>query len=122
MANPKNNGNMNQLVWKDRLRTVRTVWRWVYRLRSIFLALPVFITSVVMAIYNLVKLPEIVSVNLGDFAQSITRGVAVMGPFALTIACLFLMFISKRVLYPWLISVFSLVLPFLFLFSSAFPG
>ena len=68
MANPKNNGNMNQLVWKDRLRTVRTVWRWVYRLRSIFLALPVFITSVVMAIYNLVKLPEIVSVNLGDFA------------------------------------------------------
>ena len=106
------------------LRVIRDIWRWAYRLRSILLAFPVVVTAVIMAIYNMTKLPEIVGINIqsnGEYAMAITRGVAVMGPLALTSVCLLLMFCSKKVLYPWLISLFSLVLPLLFLFTSTFP-
>lgn len=109
--------------WENKLSGLRTVWKWVYRLRSIVLAMPVLITSVVLAIYNFVNLPEIIGINVqatGEYTQAITRGVAVMGPFALTAVCLLLMFCSKRVLYPWLISVFSLALPFVFMLTSSF--
>ena len=104
-------------------QTLRVSWSWIYRLRSVVLAIPVLIASIVLALYNMKNLPEIIGLNMqanGEYTQAITRGVAVMGPFALTFVCLFLMFCSKRVLYPWLISVFSLVLPLVFLFTSAF--
>ncbi|MBR2311526.1 MAG: hypothetical protein IKA47_13530 [Oscillospiraceae bacterium] len=103
---------------------VKSIWGWVYRLRSILLAIPVLVASVVLAVVNMSKLPEIVGLNMqsnGEYATAITRGVAVMGPFALTAICLLLMFCSKKVLYPWLISIFSLALPLLFLFTSTFP-
>lgn len=106
------------------LYSLRNVWRWIFRLRSILLAFPVVVTAVIMAIYNLTNLPEIVGLNMqsnGEYAMVITRAVAVMGPLALTAVCLLLMFCSKKVLYPWLISVFSLTLPLLFLFTSTFP-
>ena len=109
--------------WKEKLRGLRTVWRWVYRLRSVVLAVPVLITAVILAIYNMANLPEIIGINIqanGEVTQAITRGVAVMGPLALTAVCLLLMFCSKKMLYPWLISVFSLALPLVFLFISAF--
>lgn len=119
MANKKNTaGN-----WEDKLRSLRTVWRWIYRLRSVVLAIPVLIAAIVLAIHNMANLPEIIALNMqanGEYTQAIARGVAVMGPLALTLVCLFLMFCSKRVLYPWLISLFSLVLPLVFLFTSAF--
>lgn len=114
----KNAGN-----WDNRLGSLRTLWGWVYRLRSVVLAIPVLVAAIVLAIYNTAHLPEVIGLNLqanGEYAQTITRGVAVMGPLALTAVCLLLMFCSKRVLYPWLISVFSLVLPLVFLFTSAF--
>ena len=102
----------------------KNFFSWVYRLRSILLAIPVLVASVVLAVINMGKLPEIVGLNMqsnGEYATAITRGVAVMGPFALTAICLLLMFCSKKVLYPWLISLFSLALPLLFLFTSTFP-
>lgn len=117
---PKNRGTNGS----NFLQSLQGIWRWAYRLRSILLAFPVVVTAVVMAIYNMTKLPEIVGINLqsnGEYAMVITRGVAVMGPLALTAVCLLLMFCSKRVLYPWLISLFSLALPLLFLFTSTFP-
>ena len=98
---------------------------WIYRPRSILLAIPVLVASVVLAVVNMSKLPEIVGLNMqsnGEYATAITRGVAVMGPFALTAICLLLMFCSKKVLYPWLISLFSLVLPLLILFTNSFAG
>lgn len=111
--------NHNQFLY-----SLRNVWRWIFRLRSILLAFPVVVTAIIMAIYNLTNLPEIVGINMqsnGEYAMVVTRAVAVMGPLALTAVCLLLMFCSKKVLYPWLISVFSLVLPLLFLFTSTFP-
>jgi len=109
---------------KESGNKVKSIWGWVYRLRSILLAIPVLVASVVLAVVNMSKLPEIVGLNMqsnGEYATAITRGVAVMGPFALTAICLLLMFCSKKVLYPWLISIFSLALPLLFLFTSTFP-
>lgn len=117
-SNKKNAAN-----WEDRMRGLRTIWRWVYRLRSLVLAIPVVLAAVFMAIYNMANLPDIIALNMqanGEYTQAITRGVAVMGPFALTLVCVFLMFCSKRVLYPWLISVFSLALPLVFMFTSSF--
>ena len=124
MANIKDKPRKQGVDWYRVLQVARDIWRWVYRLRSILLAFPVVVTAVIMAIYNMTKLPEIVGINMqsnGEYAMAITRGVAVMGPLALTAVCLLLMFCSKRVLYPWLISVFSLALPLLFLFTSTFP-
>lgn len=114
----KNSSNLS-----NNLRSIRTVWRWIYRLRSIVLAIPVLLAAVFLAIYNMANLPDVIGLNRlanGEYVQVITRGVAVMGPFALTAVCLLLMFCSKRVLYPWLISVFSLALPLVFLFTSMF--
>ena len=124
MASVRETATQTERKHSQFLYSLRNVWRWVYRLRSILLAFPVVVTAVVMAIYNLTNLPEIVGINMqsnGEYAMVVTRAVAVMGPLALTAVCLLLMFCSKKVLYPWLISLFSLVLPLLFLFITTFP-
>jgi len=48
--------------------------------------------------------------------------VAVMGPLALTALCLVMVFCSKRVVYPWLISIFSLVIPIVIWITNVFPA
>lgn len=106
-------------------RVLLETCRWLYKLRSIFLAIPVFFAAVSFAIHNQQCLPEYVGINLlatGEFAQMVGRSVAVMGPLAITMGCLVLMFCSRRVLYPWLISVFSLALPWLIYFINMYPA
>ena len=44
-----------------------------------------------------------------------------MGPLALTIGCLVLMFCSRKAMYSWAISIFTLALPLLLLLSNAYP-
>ena len=117
------NVNKKEFDWDKVWHICREIGGWIYRLRSVLLALPVLITAVILAVNNSMKLPEIVGLNMqanGEFATAITRSVAVMGPLALTAVCLLMMFCSKKVLYPWLISLFSLALPLLFLFTSTF--
>ena len=78
------------------------------------MAIPVFVCALALAIRNLALLPEWVGVNMlatGEYQWLVSRGAAVLIPFALTVACLILVLCSKKTLYPWLISVFSLVLP-----------
>ena len=101
------------------------VSRWAYRLRSVLLAIPVATAAVVLALRNASDLPDRVGINLqasGEYALVVDRGLAVMGPLAVTAVCLLLMFCSRRVVYPWLISLFSLVLPVLILITNIFPG
>lgn len=103
----------------------RQIGKWIYRLRSVLLAIPVAIGAVWLANENMAKLPEQVGINLlesGEYAQMVSRDVAVMGPLAVTAVCLLLMFCSRRVVYPWLISLFSLVLPWLILITNTFPA
>ena len=108
----------------------KMICMWVYKLRSVVLAIPVAFAAVLLALDNLIKLPETVSLCMpmagGDgFAVEIialSKMVAVIGPLLITAACLLMMFFSRRVAYPWLISVFSLVLPLFIYFASVFPG
>ena len=98
---------------------------WLFRLRKPVMAAPVAIYAVKIARYNMEHLPEEVGINLqstGEFAQMISRNMAVMGPLALTFACLLLMFCSRKAMYSWAISVFTLTLPLLLLISNVYPA
>ena len=96
-------------------------WRWVYRLRSVILGLPVAIYAVVQAVQNMSELPEVVGIGLqssGEFALLLNRPVAALAPLAVTAVCLLMMFCSRKVFYPWLVSLFSLLLPVVILYSN----
>ena len=105
-------------------RIISTVGTWLFRLRKPVMAAPVVYYAVKLAQYNRLHLPEQVGVNLqstGEFAQYISRDLAVMGPLALTGGCLILMFCSRKAMYSWAISIFTLALPLLLLLSNAYP-
>lgn len=98
---------------------------WLYRLRKIVLAAPVAYYALKLADYNREHLPEQVGLNLqstGEFAQFISREMAVMGPLALTLGCLAMMFCSRKASYAWAISAFTLALPILLLISNLYPA
>ena len=97
----------------------------LFRLRKLVLAVPVVYMAVKLARYNMEHLPEEVGINIqstGEFAQMIARDAAVMGPLGLTAACLLLMFCSRKAMYPWAISVFTLALPILILVTNLYPA
>jgi len=97
----------------------------LYRLRKVFLAAPVVYYALKLASYNMEHLPENVGIHLqsdGTFAQTISRGMAVMGPLGLTAACLVLMLFSRKALPSWAICLFTLVLPVLLLISNLYPA
>ena len=106
-------------------------YSWIYKLRSVFLAIPVGIAAVVIALDNAVRLPSSVALELPQLSKSgeliletvlMDKSLAVIVPLLITAMCLLLMFCSRRVIYPWLISIFSLVLPLFLYFTSIFPG
>ncbi|MBE6926357.1 MAG: hypothetical protein E7461_05895 [Ruminococcaceae bacterium] len=104
---------------------LQEAWQWIYKLRSILLAVPVVAVAIKLAFQNMARLPEFVGINLqasGEYAMMIERNVAVFVPLLVTAVCLLTMFLSKKVLYPWLVSLFSLVLPLLLWITNVFPG
>jgi len=106
-------------------RIINIIGVWLYRLRKIFLAAPVVYYALKLARYNMEHLPEQVGINLqstGEFAQTISRNMAVTGPFVLTLSCLVLMFCSRKAMYSWAISIFTLAVPLLLLFSNVYPA
>lgn len=106
-------------------RIINSVGIWLFRLRKFVLAAPVVYYALKLAAYNREHLPELVGINLqstGEFAQYISRNMAVAGPLALTMGCLILMFCSRKAMYSWAISVFTLTLPLLLLLSNAYPA
>lgn len=97
----------------------------LFRLRKLVLAAPVVYWALKLAAYNREHLPDMVGIDLqssGAFAQVISKDLAVMGPLGLTAACLLLMFCSRKAMYPWAISIFTLALPLLILFSNLYPA
>ncbi len=99
--------------------------KWAYQLRSLVLSIPVFVCAGALAIRNARLLPEFVGFGMlasGEYQWLISRGTAVLLPLAVTAICIALMLCSKKMLYPWLISMFSLVLPLVIWFSSTFPA
>ena len=112
-------------VLKTISNVIGGILTWIYRLRGIFLAIPVVYAALKLASYNMEHLPQIVGINLqasGAFADTISREFAVYGPLGVTAACLVLMLCSRKVMYPWAISVFTLALPLLLLISNLYPA
>ena len=111
-------------TWGKVRRVVGLIVTWIYRLRGLILAAPVVYAALRIADHNMSHLPASVGIFLqssGDFADTITREFAVYGPLGLTAACLILMLCSRKIMYPWAISVFTLVIPILLLVSNQYP-
>lgn len=114
----------NLSPWAKIKKVIGLIVTWIYRLRGVLLAIPVVYAAVKLASYNMEHLPQIVGINLqasGAFADTITREFAVYGPLGVTAACLVLMLCSRKVMYPWAISVFTLVIPIILLLSNRYP-
>ena len=109
--------------------TMKEIWQWTYRLRSLVLAIPIAMAAVVLAIRNSYMLPAVVTFDMATAKEgqlvfqsiSVGRGIAVIVPLMITFCCLVLMFCSKKVVYPWLVSFFSLAVPFVLLLINTFP-
>ncbi len=105
--------------------TMKAIGKWMYCLRGLLMAIPVGIVAVVLAVRNLAVLPGEVGLFLlssGDYQWMVAKATAVLLPLLVTALCLLLMFISRRTVYPWLISIFSLVLPILIYITNVFPA
>lgn len=112
-------GVMDKIVY-----VLKQIGIWLFRLRKIFMAIPVVWYALKLASYNMENLPEQVGLNLlvnGEFSRMIERSTAVYGCLAVTGACLVLMLFSRRARYPWIISIFTLVLPLLLLVTNVYP-
>ena len=114
----------------------RVIWKTIYGLRGILISAPVAAAALVVAAWGREKLPEVVEIThvvidrdaedalLGLFVmttEQITRDVALFVPLVLTGFCLVMTILSKKTLYPWLISVFTLCLPIVMYFLNTYP-
>ena len=114
-----------KIVLKKISNVIDIVLTVLYRLRKVFMAIPVVYYAIKLAQYNMEHLPSVVGINMqsnGIFTEMISRDVAVMGPLVVTGACLVLMFFSRKALYTWAISIFTLVLPIILLISNRYPA
>lgn len=98
---------------------------WIYRLRALFLAIPVVAAALKLARINYELLPDVVGLDLqnnGEFSHMVAKEVAVYGPLAVTAVCLLMVLLSRKTTYPWLISILSLVIPLIILMINVFPS
>ena len=93
------------VVLKKIGKVLASIGKWIYRLRGFFMAIPVALAALFLASRNMERLPEEVGINL------LATGV-----------CLVMMWLSRRTIYPWIISIFSLVLPWLIWITNVFPA
>jgi len=106
-------------------RVIDIILTVLYRLRKVFMAIPVAYYAIKLAQYNMENLPAVVGFDMqanGVFAQMLSREVAVMGPLAITGFCLVMMFFSRKAIYSWAISIFTLILPIILLISNRYPA
>lgn len=122
---PKTGWQKTKAVLKKISDIIDVILTVIYRLRKVFMAIPVVYFAIKLAQYNLENLPSIVGVNMqanGAFTEMLSRDVAVMGPLAVTGFCLVMMFFSRKAIYPWAISIFTLILPVILLISNRYPA
>lgn len=106
-------------------RVLAGIGKWIFHLRGFFMAIPVVLAALYLATQNMARLPAEVGINLlanGQYEYLISRGLAVLVPLVVTGVCLVMVFLSRRTIYPWLISIFSLVLPWLIYITNVFPA
>ena len=103
----------------------KKAWPWIWAGRKILLSIPVLWLMLYFARLNWNVLPELVGLNLqttGEYAQYISKELAVYGPMGVTGGCLAMMFLSRKTVYPWMICMFSMLLPMLILVTNIFPS
>ena len=113
------------VVLKKIGKVLAEIGKWIYRLRGFFMAIPVALAALFLASRNMARLPEEVGINLlanGQYEYLVSRGLAVMAPLVVTGVCLLMMWLSRRTIYPWIISIFSLVLPWIIWITNVFPA
>lgn len=118
-------------------RGIATLCRYLFKLRAIFMAIPVAVVAVIQAMINTERLPDTLEYAMigidfqatqtifGPFVmnvEQISRETAVMGPLVLTAACLLFTIFSKRTLFPWVISIFTLLIPTLLYLMTQYPA
>lgn len=109
-----------------KVKEVWTVaWPWIWRFRKVLFAIPVVYLAFYFARLNWNVLPDLVGLNLqtnGEYARYMSKELAVWGPLGVTGGCLAMMFLSRKTVYPWMICMFSMLLPLLILVSNIFPA
>lgn len=112
-------------LYQDVKKALGLIIMFCYHMRKLVMAAPVVYFALSIAAYNTEHLPSEVGLflqNNGDFLMIISRYAAVFWPLVLTGACLFLMLFARKAMYAWAISVFTLALPLLILFSNSYPA
>ena len=112
-------------IYKKASLVIEFLCKWVYRLRKVIMAAPVVYYALKLARENADRLPKMVGLDLqstGEFAHTVSRTVAVQGPLLITTAALALMFISKKAVFPWIVSILTLALPYLIYFTNYYGG
>ena len=112
-------------VWHKIKAVCALIFLWCKRLRKLVLAAPVVFLALKIAIQNTNRLPDMVGLWLlqdGTYAHMVTREYAVFIPLCLTGVCLGLMAISRKTVYPWLISIFTLALPYLIYLTNIYAA
>ena len=107
------------------IRVMKAIWHYIYMFRAVIISLPVLAVAIWQAFVNASRLPEMVGINLlatGEYATIIPRTTAVLIPLLVTVGCILLTCFSKRILFPWLISAFTLVLPWLIWITNIYPA
>ena len=117
-------------------RAFRNLWRYVFWFRSIVLGAPLAGAAVILAAQSANRLPETVGYTMlkwdpeaadalvGLFVmtqETMSRNMAVMIPLGLTAVCIGLMILSKRMLYPFMIGLMTLTLPYIIYFFTVYP-
>lgn len=114
----------NRSTGEKAKRILKIIGRVIFHLRKIFMAIPVIYYALKLAAYNTANLPEMVGLQIqsdGTFAQTISRVSAVNGSLMITAICLGTMFLSRKTVYPWVISIFSLIVPVILLITNLYP-
>lgn len=103
----------------------RKVGVFIRQYRGVLACVPVAVAMIWLAVRNGAVLPEMVGINLladGTFSMMVARPVAVLTPLLVTLVCIFLTACSKRTLFPWMVSVLSLLIPLLIWFTNVYPA
>ena len=106
-------------------KILKGIGKWIYRLRSVILAVPVALQALWEAGQNMIRLPGNVGLLIqetGEYYMTVSRTAAVTGPVVLTGVCILFMFLSRRVVYPWLIAIFTLIVPYVIYYTNIFPA
>lgn len=112
-------------IWLKAKKIWVAAWPWIWRFRKVLFSIPVVYFALYFARLNWNMLPEQVGLNLqssGEYAKYISKEMAVYGPLGITGGCLVMMFLSRKTVYPWMICMFSMLLPALILITNIFPA